>query len=376
MQLKSWVKPVLAAILLGLAGATPASADIKAYNAAVTAGDYKKAAAEAKATWATWDKTDSKTALFAREFGFISYVAGDYAAAREFGEFLKANGATLPTPDDLPFTSRVLLAAANYKLDSGGSNRQDLFNALQARETSPGIDMQTVLASEALYGGDFTKANWDGARESAKLSQRLLERGGDLFTQRALEARAIASETAFLGSRNPPAYDEIVDTHDAVVAAIDSALTLEKRQALLPLKFRMEAWAFAVEAYFQSVMRTGSSISKKVTHRDLAYTQWALFQDTEVGPDHCRTTVDLGSLKDYENPTFRGIVSAVILKVDVNDRGEITKSEILAAVPYQKFGEDVKRAVPSMRFKRAREAKPNCTLAAKSLVQTIYMTIQ
>ena len=103
-----------AAIVASLAilAAAPAFADIKAYNAAVKAGDYKAAAAEAKSVWATFDKTSPDTAGVAREFGFSSYVAGDYAAAHDFGQFLKDNGSTLPTPDDQPTVSAVLLAAA------------------------------------------------------------------------------------------------------------------------------------------------------------------------------------------------------------------------------------------------------------------------
>ena len=50
--------------------ASPAVADIKAFNAAVKAGDYKTAAAEAKSTWAAFDKTSPDTASVAREFGF------------------------------------------------------------------------------------------------------------------------------------------------------------------------------------------------------------------------------------------------------------------------------------------------------------------
>src|SRR6185503_11214122 len=79
--------------------AFPAFADMKAFNAAVKAGDYKTAAAEAKATWPTWNKSDPDTATVAREFGFVSYVAGDFAAAREYGAFLKEQGATLSKPD-------------------------------------------------------------------------------------------------------------------------------------------------------------------------------------------------------------------------------------------------------------------------------------
>src|SRR5689334_3959458 len=43
--------------------ATPAQADIKAFNAAIAKGDYKAAAAEAETTWGAWNKSDKDTAL-------------------------------------------------------------------------------------------------------------------------------------------------------------------------------------------------------------------------------------------------------------------------------------------------------------------------
>src|SRR5262245_40175476 len=98
----------LAALAVTAILAAPAFADIKAYNAAVKAGDYKTAAAEAEAIWKTWDKTSADTALMAREFGFSALVSGRNDLAQSFGNFLVQQGKTLPTPDDQPATSAVL----------------------------------------------------------------------------------------------------------------------------------------------------------------------------------------------------------------------------------------------------------------------------
>ncbi|HOZ26952.1 MAG TPA: hypothetical protein PK080_06310, partial [Hyphomonadaceae bacterium] len=81
-MIKRAVTSVFAAFIAALLIVAPASADIKSFNAAVTAGNYKQAAIEAKAVWAGWDRQRPDTALIAREFGYVSYVAGDYAAAR------------------------------------------------------------------------------------------------------------------------------------------------------------------------------------------------------------------------------------------------------------------------------------------------------
>lgn len=282
MRVMSACAAAIGAMLL-LAG--PALADMKAFNAAVKAGNYKVATAEAKATWPTWNKADRDTAIVAREFGFAAYVAGDFAAAKEYGEFLKANGATLPTPDDQPAVSKILLAAANYRLDANGGARQALFDALKAREPLPGLDMQSVLASEALYRGDWSTGNWGGAVESAALADRMMGRGGDQLLSRALDARATSAVASFMGGRNKEDYAKIVQAHNDVVSAIDVALNPRHKATLIPLKFRLEAWAISVEAAFNGSQQTGSLISKDVKTLELRKLQNAPFDDMEAGPD-------------------------------------------------------------------------------------------
>ena len=83
---RRWISRILVVFAVLLLGVAPAMADIKAFNAAVKAGNYKQAAVEAKSVWATWDRQDRDTAVMAREFGFVSYVAGDFAAARDFAQ--------------------------------------------------------------------------------------------------------------------------------------------------------------------------------------------------------------------------------------------------------------------------------------------------
>lgn len=169
MIAKSGIFSGMLALALAAALAAPAFGDIKAFNAAVKAGDYKKAAIEAKATWEAWNKSDPDTAVVAREIGFASYMAGDFATARIFGEFLRDNGARLPTPDSQPALSWVLLTASNYRLEANGKTRQALLDTLKAREKLAGIDMQSVLAAEAMYRGDRTTGNWGGWARALRL---------------------------------------------------------------------------------------------------------------------------------------------------------------------------------------------------------------
>src|SRR5262249_46184857 len=153
----------------------------------------------------------------AREFGFWSYTAGEYAAARDYAVYLKENAASLSRPDDQPQITAILLAASSFRLDASDTTRQALLDALKAREASPGIDNMTVLAAEALYKADAAKAAWARATETSALAYRLLDRGGDLIAPRALEARGLSAAAGFLQRQDTGDYDALVDAHDAVV---------------------------------------------------------------------------------------------------------------------------------------------------------------
>lgn len=372
MRVMSACAAAIGAMLL-LAG--PALADMKAFNEAVKAGNYKVASAEAKTTWQTWDKSDRDTAIVAREFGFAAYVAGDFAAAKEYGQFLKDNGATLATPDDQPEVSKVLLAVANYRLDANVGTRQALFEALKAREPRPGLDMQSVLASEALYRGDWGTGNWGAAVESAALADRLMGRGGDQLLARALDARATSAVAGFMGGRDKEDYAKIVQAHNDVVGAIDVALNPRHKASLIPLKFRLEAWAISVEAVFKASQQTGSLISKDVKTLELRQLQNAPFDDMQAGPDPCMGDMDISQLRYPQSASFRGMVGTVIMRYTSDAEGRITKPEILAAVPVAQFAESVEKAASTFRLKRAKEDSKTCSLAGTSRLLRISFYI-
>lgn len=163
-------------------------------------------------------------------------MAGDYAAAREYGIFLRDNGKSLATPDDQPVSSAVLLAAAEFRLGASDATRSALFNALKAREGQAGIDNLSVLAAEALYKQDRAKGDWARASESAGLAWRLLGRAGTQIALRAMDARAAAATSGFFSGPDNKDYDNVVDAHDAPVDALEAESNPQKR---------LEAWTLS-----------------------------------------------------------------------------------------------------------------------------------
>lgn len=357
---------------LGVTGV--ALADIKGFNAAVQAGDYRTAAVEAKSAWASWDKADPDTAIVAREFGFASYVAGDHAAAREFGIFLRDNGKTLPKPDDQPASSAVLLAAAEFRLGATDATRSALFNALKAREEHPGIDNLSVLAAEALYKRDWAKGDWGRANESAALAWRLLGRAGAQLALRAMAARASAATAGFFSGPDKQDYDNVVDTHDALVDALDAESDPQKRLAYAPLKYELEAWSLSMIRHFHATQQTGTLIPVRVRERTLKKPQQPLFPESVLTGDQCATVRgDFAHLKYPQSAMHLGMVGTVIMKIDLDSAGRVIKGDVLASVPAGRFEEEVEKALPRVVFMPGDDAKPGCELARTGYIfRTVF----
>lgn len=364
------------AAFLGLAiiAAAPALADMKAFNAAVKVGDYKTAATAAKSAWAAWNKSDPDTAVVAREFGFAAYISGDYAGAREYGQFLRDHGATLAKPDDQPVISRVLLAAANYRLNADGPTRQELLEALKARESGKGVDMQSVVAAEALYRGDWASGNWGGASETGAVAHRLIQRAGTGLSHRALQAKAVSATGGFMGGRDKDDYAKIVATHNEVVDTLNEAGD-QRRDELVSLKFMLEAWAISVESYFRSTQQTGTLFAKDVKPLPLKQPEFALFDDMLIAPDTCMGDINERAIRYPESAGFRGMVGTVIIKFDTDAHGRLSNTEVLASVPVAQFADAVQSAVPRLVMSRNKKDTQTCTLAAKGRITRISFYI-
>ena len=147
--MKAGLRGVSLALAAAILLSAPASADIKSFNAAMQAGNFKLAASEAASTWPTLDEARDDLAIIAREFGFAAYMSGDFAAARTFAtEALKESGDT-PLVAASRVQSAVLLRAAEHRSGATDQTRDALVQALQARATLPGLDGISFIAAQA-----------------------------------------------------------------------------------------------------------------------------------------------------------------------------------------------------------------------------------
>ena len=354
---------VLAVVAIAAALLASASfADLKAFNEAVRAGDFKTAASEAELTWKTWDTSDEQTALLAREFGFAALVSGRYDLARQFGEFLVQKGATLPTPDDLPAVSAVFFRVADLKLKDGGAERQALREALNARNAASGLDMTSVLSWEALYIADWNAGDLENAEADSSEAAEFFKRQSTLV-HRQREAEIVKAAASFLRGRSRITkgrndfHDAIADVHDAIVSDINAATLPNARDALFEAKWKAEAWALAIASYLDSsYTQIGSSISTAREPRRLLQPQFAQHpEDPAVAQQPlCEGKFDGRKLVYPSNKQYQGLVGSVIARMETDASGKVIHTEVLAAVPLKSFSDQVVRTMNTWSYKPAK----------------------
>jgi TonB family protein len=366
----------LGALVCAAAFLAPAAfADLKAYNAAVKAGDYKTAAIEAEATWKTWNTNDEQTALLAREFGFAALVSGRNDLARQFGEFLVEKGATLPTPDDQPAISAVLFRLADFKLKSGDGERRALREALLARSAAGAADMTSVLSWEALYVGDWNVADWESAVTDAAAAADFMKRQKALQV-RQREAEIVSASAAFLRGRGRVTkgrndfYTAIADVHDAIVADINTAASPSTRSQLFEAKWKAEAWALAIASYLESsYTQIGSNISTALEPRPLVQPQLAQHPENPADAQRplCEGKFDGRKLVYPSSKEYQGLVGSVIARMETDATGKVTNTEVLAAVPLKSFSDQVVRTMNTWTYKPAKDVDTtSCRLNSRN----------
>jgi TonB family protein len=374
----------IAVLSFGLGVSAPAFADIKAFNAAVTSGDYKTAASEAEVIWKTWDASDSQTAVVAREFGFAALVAGRNELGREFGQFLVDKGATLTTPDTEPWVSAVLLRVTDYRIKRGEAELKALRDALVTRSASPGLDMTSVLAWETLYLADSAKSDLVNIEKDAAAAAAFMSRVPALLV-RQRSAELHAASAAFIAGRNRVTkgknsyYDAMADLHDRIVADITNAQSPNQQALLWPLKWRAEAWALAMQAYLGSTYsQIGSNISTDLQARRLVRPSFAQYPEDPESANQplCEGSFSGRRMTYPSSKAYRGLVGSVIARMETAPNGKVTKVEVLAAIPVDGFDDKVVETLGTWTYKADKNAKQGgCRLNSRNLIYRVTFNI-
>jgi TonB family protein len=368
--------------------AGPAFADIKSFNTAVNAGEFKKAAAEAASTWPTLDKSRADIGLIAREFGFVSYVAKDYAAAKTYAEFAAAHKAEEPEAAETQTLANILLRAAEYRLKPSEATRDALFGALEMRAALPSFDNISFAATEAVVGHDLEKGRWRDAMSSTELGTKLATAGGAYYAYERRKYELYRNVADYRVREKAETYDRLTELIEAI--CVEAAAIPSDRPAQRFVELFWEAWAWraTLSAHLTS-RRVSEHLRASEQRKADEKARWERFTASEqlrrrlgqppTEPDAaaCEKTFDARRKPEFPSSALhRGFVGSVVLRANIDDSGKLQNPEILAAVPEKYFGGAVLEAFDDMRYVPGKVWNPGeCKMAQTGKVITFEFVI-
>ena len=339
------------AVLVGMMA--PAHADIRAFNAAVQSGDYRTAATEADTTWQTLDRTSADTAAIAREFAWVSMLAGDPSSALVYARFLVEQGPTLSTPDPTPAISRVLHDWASLATASSVTSRSRLMDSLRVRATIAGRDLISARAAQALAAEAWSASDWPQTESAAMLAVRFFDDLGAAQSPARYHARRLQALSNFMRTKAPEAYTTLYDMagelHDLIAASPDAAT----RERLGTEYHEAVAWADAIYGAITAGRRPPPArrFATSAIHPSIAELLYPAPGDAAL--PRCRLTL----ARNAATPgfpivsRFKDFDGEVIVALDVQPNGGFSNARILAAAPAPDFAEATLDVVRSWRWR-------------------------
>ena len=342
----------LLAFALLAAVALPAHADIRAFNAAVQAGDYAAALAEAEATWPSVDQGNA--AIAAREFAWVAMLAGQPVRALAYSRFLVEQGASLATPDKSPEVSRVLFAWAGLGAASSPGARTNLLTALQVRATIANRDLISPRAAQALHAEAWAAGDWPQAEAAAHLAVRFLDDLGATQSPARYEARRAEAMATFMRTKSPDAYTALYDAAAELHELIATTPTGPIRDRLAGEYYAALAWGDAVYTALPASRQRQLPDRRNTVGAGRPAMVDLLFPAAgDPALPRCRITM----VKTNAAPgfpfvaRFKDFGGVVTYALDVSPDGSFDNPRVMAAAPHPDFVEATQGVMSSWRWK-------------------------
>lgn len=373
-----WIVAALAAVLTGV----PAEADIKAFNEKVKAQDYKGAASEAAATWPTLDKSRKDIAIIANEFGFWTYLAGDFAGAQTFAKFAMESEQNAGASSDVSrATSTVLLRLAEYAVKPSRASRDVLMSAVRTRTDLPGVDTITYLAFEAIIAQDFQEGKWAEAVEASQRATISVDLAGPAFNVRKRRFQLFGGVAEYMRNGKKETYEQIDMLQDAIRNDINTAVTDANAAAFVEVYWDTAAWRETIRLHLLALnkmkdpKRTDEEIDADYVANEPTERERNLL-GMAANRAACRSEVRVGRLPDYPlTQLYSGMQGVVILKTDLDAKGKASNTELLSVVPDKEFGKIVLRSVSTMKYVPGKVWGASCSLEQKGRVVTFVFSM-
>jgi TonB family protein len=359
--------------------AAPVHADIRAFNDAMQAKDYKKAAAEAADSWQTLDKNRADIAAIAREFGMAAFMAQDYTAARNYAVTAVSAGEKANEGRAERIGSEVLLRLSEHKLAPSMDTRSRLLTALQASATLTGIDLISYLGVSELVSFDISKQYWKSTRVSAALAEKLTQQGGPGYAAISLEFGLLKAMAEFGDDRDIDGFDSLAKARARIVDAINRAPTADSASKLVPLYWEATAWKTSAESMLDGSDKLKAYKARSGPEPDVNINTPAgkLIRKPQTA-NVCATQLNPKSPRPVfpSIASMKGMMGTVILDVDLDADGKVIAADILAAAPDKYFGDYTLKAVNRFTFDPRKGSQPGCTLAQTGMVFTFVFHLR
>jgi hypothetical protein len=359
---------ILAATVLALSPA--ARADLKAYNAAVTRGDFPAAANEIATTWAGLNKSRKDIFVIGREFGWTAMLAGKPLLARDVVGSLSGSGVT----DDAPELTAVLLAWANFRINAEAANRNKLFDALRARIQKPQADLISVRASQELFLNEWNRDAMNSAAEAASLAYKVVAELGPDMLDVQYEMRRFEAVARFVGKPDPTDFVVITALADEIEAKLKAETNQEKRKRLTTELANTLSWRGVEQQVLEARGRRLVDDEPRMSGNEGSTATWFPAGGDQSVPV-CRVGVDTrGRTPKYPSPALsKRLPGYAIYAFDTGDKGALKSGRVLGSAPHESFSETIDEIMPAWRWKMSPGPQPpNCRIPETFVVHFIF----
>jgi hypothetical protein len=355
----------LAALLLVMASlAGAAHADIRAFNAAVQAGDYRGATQAAAETWPTIDRASPDAVAIAREFAWIAMLADEPAVALGYARFLVDEGRTLAHPDATPATSRVLHDWAGLASTVSPQTRARLLASLNARATIAGNDLISARAAQVLHVEAWAAGDWQQAHAAAQLAIRFFGEVGATQSPALFELRRGLAASSFMQAKSPEAYNAVYDVatelHD-LIAATSPGPT---RERLAAEYFTAIAWGDAMYSALGSRQRSTPDRRQSITAGRKPMAELLYPAPGDASLPRCRISM-ASKISQPGFPyvsRFKDFGGVVIYALRVDPSGAFTNPRLLATAPHDGVAQEIADETRKWRWKLDSGSTANCRM--------------
>jgi len=392
--MKSLIRASIAAAM-GLVLAIAASAQqpneivahFRAYRAALDQGDLATAERE---TGAAYDASVAKdgdggaTSVLAINLAQVRLNSGRRAEAYEPALRAFTIASTVPGAQVDPVLARLVLGRAELTEAHDREGRERLSAALQIARANASLDAETYAAAADLgrwhsAQNDFAAAanTWDIAQQKADAA------GGEngfaraearLNRAAAMIARAMV---ATVRAQARPTDTRIGANVDRTLAEADATL-LEAQNIFGPDAY-LPAPASGLtlaQLYFAQTMAWRTMAGAFAEARGLEPTNRSR-PDFMIASDDprplCETRMPADPLPNFP-PNANGafLTGAVVVRVQIDEAGNVIDRQVAAAIPDRWFREAVERVAPQWRLERLPSSAPNCRFPAIRYVTVAF----